>query len=94
MDIGQKLKMEMIGLQAKVNALQELGPLLSFGHLPLKGKTLLWELSVSRDFGQLIIGNAKSLPFSPLGQVGGVGFARVHANLPFCRVRNVSNQRS
>jgi hypothetical protein len=48
---------------AKVNALWELGPLLSFGHLPLKGKTLLWELSVSRDFGQLIISNAKRLPF-------------------------------
>jgi hypothetical protein len=56
-------------MHAKVNSLWELGPLLSFGHLPLKGKTLLWELAVSRDFGQLIISNAKAFP---LGEVGGV----------------------
>jgi len=69
---------------AKVNALRELqsasgevGPLLSIplsgtfgGHLPLKGKTPLWEFSASISFGQLIMDSIKA---SPLGEVGGVG---------------------
>jgi hypothetical protein len=43
---------------------EELRPLLSFGHLPLKGmlRDPLWKFSASMSLSQLIIGTIKSLP--------------------------------
>jgi hypothetical protein len=33
-------------------------------------RDLLWEFSVSRDFGQIMMSSAKSLPFREVGGVG------------------------
>jgi hypothetical protein len=48
----------------------ELRPLLSFGHLPLKGKTPRWEFYVREVYRLIYTIAAKSLPFRGGGRGG------------------------